>query len=220
MSRAQTANKKTKGQSSNRNVVYWVGGGVIGLGLIVWLAFAIASEPVVTDDIGYGQVTVDGAILPQYDVAVADPTVGTAAPVVSGNDWDGNDYTIGADGRPKIIIFLAHWCSHCQAELPRVVDWLGSGGLPSGVDMYGITVLTTRQRPNWPPQDWLVQSGWEQPTIMDDQSSSAWLAYGGSGTPFYVVLDGDNNVLVRQSGEIGAQGLDALAGVAQNSISG
>lgn len=199
--------------------VLWIIGGVVGLGLIVALAWSIASEPSLDDSIAFGEVTVEGNNLPFLaDPSAGDPALGFEAPAVSGADWDGNATTIAADGRPKIVIFLAHWCPHCQAEVPEVQRWLDSGGLPDDVDMYAATVLSDKLRPNWPPQDWLVDEGWTVPTIMDDEDGSVVLAYGVRGTPFYVVLDGDNNNLGRFSGAVGTAGLDTMVLIAQGSI--
>ena len=134
----------------NRTVI-WVVGGAVGLGLIVLLALSIASEPEVDDTIDYGTVTVDGDPLPFLeDTTVTDIALGFTAPSVSGTDWDGNVTSIEPDGRPKIVIFLAHWCQFCQAEVPEVQEWLEAGGLPENVDMYSISVFSDRLRPNWP----------------------------------------------------------------------
>ena len=70
-----------------------------------------------------------------------------------------------------------------------------------------MTIFTDRLRSNWPPQEWLIDEGWTAPTIMDDENSSSVFAYGVRGTPFYVVLDGDNRNLGRFSGEVGLGGL-------------
>jgi thiol-disulfide isomerase/thioredoxin len=207
-----------KQQSTSKSTLYWIIGGVLGLGLIVWLAFSIAGDEGLSDAIGFGEVNVEGAVLPVFpDSTVSDPAVEMTAPTVTGNDWDDVSTTIGPDGRPKIIVFLAHWCPHCQAEVPRIVDWVDSGGLGEDVDMYGITVLTDRLRGNWPPQDWLESSGWTLPTIMDDDISTAATAYGLLGTPFYVVLDGNDKVIARYSGEVGADGLNAMKALAAGS---
>ncbi|MGH8945143.1 MAG: TlpA family protein disulfide reductase, partial [Acidimicrobiia bacterium] len=131
---------------------------------------------------------------------------------------DGTTHTVGPDGRPKILIFLAHWCPHCQNEVPVVQDWLNSGGLPAEVDFYSFTVLSDHLRPNWPPQEWLVEEGWTPPVIMDDEQGSVVEAYGMRGTPFYVVLDGENRNVGRFSGEVGVPGLEAMARIAQDSI--
>jgi thiol-disulfide isomerase/thioredoxin len=204
----------------NRTVL-WIVGGVVGLGLIVALAWSIAGEPVVDESIAFGEVTVDGPNLPfVQDVAAGDQAIGVTAPTVSGGDWNGNSYTVGPDGRPKVLVYLAHWCQFCDAEVPEVQRWLDAGNLPEDVDMYSFTIRSQRGRPDWPPQDWLDGYGWTVPTIMDDNLGSADIAYGVVGTPFYVVLDGDNTVLGRISGAVGTAGLEAMVQLAQDSIEG
>jgi thiol-disulfide isomerase/thioredoxin len=202
----------------NLSTLWWILGGVVGLGLIVFLAISIAGEEEVDDSIGFGEITMEGDLLPALDDPLNDVALGTAAPTVSGADWDGNSYSISPDGTPKLVVLLAHWCPHCQAEVPVVQQWLDDGGLPEGVDIYSLTVATDRLRPNWPPQDWLVEEGWTVPVIMDDEIGTAAAGYGMVGTPMYVVLDGDNNVLQRISGEIGAAGLETLAQIAAESV--
>lgn len=191
-------------------------GGVVGLALVVLLAVAIAGEEQVDASIGYGDPVVTGDPLPIFDpTAAADPVVGLTAPSAVGADWEDNEVKIEADGRAKIVVFLAHWCPHCQAEVPVVQTWLDEGNLPDDVDMYSVVTSTDRLRPNWPPQDWLEEEGWTVPAIMDNEIGTVAVNYGMSGTPFYVVLDGDNNVIRRASGEIGTAGLNALVAEAQ-----
>lgn len=198
--------------------ILWIVGGVVGLGLIVALALSIASEPELDESIAFGEVTVEGDNLPFFDSASqGDVALGMTAPTLSGGDWEDNEYSIEADGRPKIVLFLAHWCSHCQNEVPRVQQWVDDGGLPTDVDMYSVTIFNDTLRPNWPPQDWLEEEGWTVPVIMDDEQDSAVLAYGVQGTPFYIVLDGDNTNLGRFSGEVGVSGLEAMVLLAQSS---
>ena len=196
--------------------VLWGIGGVVGLGLIILLAMSIASEESLDASIGFGEVEVVGAPLPilgdQGDVAF-----GLTAPSVSGADWNGVRHAIEPDGRAKIVLFLAHWCPFCQAEVPVVQSWLDAGNLPADVDLYSVTVQTDRFRPLWPPQDWLEDEGWTVPVIMDDEIGTVAAAFGMRGTPFYVVLDGANVNLLRVSGEIGVAGLEALVAVAQSS---
>ena len=211
---------KKKQQSSN-GLAYWIVGGVVGLGLIVWLAFSIAGDPGLNEEIGFGEITIEGEALPILaDLNAPDPTIGLTAPTVSGADWNDAPHTIEADGTPKIVVLLSHSCPHCQAEVPVIQAWIDSGGLPENVDMYAITVLTNRLQPNWPPQEWLIEEGWTVPTIMDDADNSAVLAYGMRATPFYVVLDGNNTNLGRFSGARGVPGLTAMVELAQSSISG
>jgi thiol-disulfide isomerase/thioredoxin len=191
-------------------------GGVVGLALVVLLAVAIAGEEPVDASIGYGDPVVTGDPLPIFDpAAAADPVVGLTAPSAVGADWEDNEVKIEADGRAKIVVFLAHWCPHCQAEVPVVQTWLDEGNLPDDVDMYSVVTSTDRLRPNWPPQDWLEEEGWTVPALMDNEIGTVAVNYGMSGTPFYVVLDGDNNVIRRASGEIGTAGLNVLVAEAQ-----
>ena len=219
MSTKTASNSK---RESNTGLIYWIAGGIVGLGLIVWLAIAIAGEGSVDEAIAFGDVTVEGDTLPFLESGSADPAVGQTAPTVTGEDWNDNQYTIGPDGRAKIIVMLAHWCPHCQAEVPVIQSWVDSGGVPEGVDLYGVTVLTNRVQDGdtWPPQDWLTEQGWRTPTIMDDQAGSVVEAYGLVSTPTYVVLGPDNENLGRVAGEIGIDGLNTLARIAAGSVDG
>jgi thiol-disulfide isomerase/thioredoxin len=191
-------------------------GGVVGLALIVLLAAAIAGEEEADASIGFGDPAVTGDPLPVYNSgSPTDPVVGLTAPETVGADWEENEVRIEADGRSKIVLFLAHWCPHCQVEVPVVQDWLDAGNLPDDVDIYSVATSTDRLRPNWPPQEWLEDEGWTVPVVMDDEIGTVAASYGMAGTPFYVVLDGENNVVRRVSGEIGTAGLDVLVAEAQ-----
>jgi len=218
---AKTATRKRAQQTNSRSTLLWVVGGVLGLALIVWLAMSIAGETDIEPSVAFGEVTVEGQPLPFLaDPTTSDPALGFTAPSVTGVDFDGTTHTVGPDGRPKILIFLAHWCPHCQAEVPEVQAWMDQGGLPAEVDMYSFTVLTEHVRPNWPPEEWLEEEGWTPPVIMDDEAGSVVTAYGMRGTPFYVVLDGENKNLGRFSGQVGVPGLEAMVRIAQDSIEG
>lgn len=220
MSTRTVTNKKQ--QQNKSNLIWWIAGGVIGFGLIVWLAIAIAGETAVDETVAFGEVTVEGDDLPFLESGSADPAAGMTAPTVTGETLDGEQLTIGPSENAKIVIMLAHWCPHCQREVPIVQDWVDSGGVPEGVELYGTTVLTNRVRDGdtWPPSDWLESEGWTVPTIKDDQSGSIVGAYGMTGTPTYVVLGPDNENLGRLSGEIGLDGLNAIAGIAADSVDG
>lgn len=216
----RTASRKNSESSSSNHLIWWIVGGVIGFGLIVWLAIAIAGETAVDEAVAFGEVTVEGDGLPFLQSGSADPAVGTSAPTVTGETLEGGEMTIGPGDNAKIIVMLAHWCPHCQREVPLIQDWVESGGLPDGVDMYGVTVLTNRVRDGdtWPPSEWLENEGWTSPTVKDDEAGSIVEAYGLTGTPTYVVLGPDNENLGRLSGEIGLDGLNAIAGIAADSL--
>lgn len=203
----------------NKNLM-WIIGGVVGLAIVVGLAWAIAGEQPLDESAGFGNPTVTGESLPVGGSGGGDPAVGMTAPTVVGADWKGTEVSIEPDGRPKIIVFLAHWCPHCQAEVPVVQQWVDDGNLPEGVDIYGVTIFTNSARVNFPPQAWLERENWTIPTLMDNSDNAVARGFGVASTPTYAVLDGDNVNLGRASGEIGVAGLNTLAAIAEASIEG
>lgn len=166
---------------------------------------------------GFGDVFVVGEPLPVFEPGTGDdPALGLQAPSLTGEDGTGTGLTIGPDGKAKIVVLLAHWCPHCQAQMPVLQSWLDSGGLPMGVDLYAVAVLTDRLRDEstWPPAEWLAGEGWTYPTIEDDDEGRAATALGVTGVPLFVVLDGNNTVLGRIAGELDVGQLDTLAQLA------
>ncbi len=146
----------------------------------------------------------------------AHPAVGTPAPTVTGTDFEGRAVEIAATGEPTAIVFLAHWCPHCQAEVPAVQAWLEAGELPAGTKLVAVATGTDAARANYPPSAWLEREGWTPPVLVDDAAGTAAEAYGLSAYPFWVLLDGDGNVAVRAAGgvtpEAVGEALVALAG--------
>ncbi|MDY7105038.1 MAG: TlpA disulfide reductase family protein [Actinomycetota bacterium] len=166
-------------------------------------------------------VAVDGDVLPPHpgnggeDVAV---TQGLTAPPVRGQNFEGESMTITpGDGTPKMMVFLAHWCPHCQDEVPVIQDWLDDGNLPDGVEMVAVSTAVGRVSGNYPPSEWLEGEGWTVPTMVDQNEGdgSAGLvarAYGLSGFPYFVAVDGNGTVVFRGSGELSQEELSSLAG--------
>lgn len=157
-----------------------------------------------------GVPTITGLGLVPFENPTGDPAVGRPAPTVVGASFDGRPVSIGGTGRPAIIIFLAHWCSHCQAEVPLVQAWLDGGGLPDGVDIVSVSTATDPAAPNYPPDAWLAREGWTPPVVVDPTGSIAD-AYGLPGFPYFVFVDADGNVAGRISGEVPVADLEAIA---------
>ncbi|HEX6419387.1 MAG TPA: TlpA disulfide reductase family protein [Acidimicrobiales bacterium] len=154
--------------------------------------------------------TAAGSPLPALPQAGGDPAVGAAMPVLSGTTLDGDSITVPTPGRPTMIVYLAHWCPHCRAEVPVVQRWVDEGGLPEGVDLVAVSTAADERRPNYPPAAWLAGEGWTAPTLVDGDGAAA-TASGVSAFPFFVAVDGEGTVVARTSGELGADRLDALA---------
>jgi thiol-disulfide isomerase/thioredoxin len=183
-------------------------GAVVGaFVLIAVVALAVVSSPEKTFE--HGDVEVRGTPLPELADG-ADPAVGQAAPELVGESFDGTPVAIEDDGRPKVVVFLAHWCSHCQAEVPAIQSWIDDGGLPEDVDLYSVATANSAVRGNYPPDRWLEGEGWTPPVLVDSETNQAAVAMGQAGTPFWVAVDADGRVVARTSGEIGTSGLESL----------
>jgi cytochrome c biogenesis protein CcmG, thiol:disulfide interchange protein DsbE len=184
------------------------------LGVIV--ALVVGGDDEGSDDGGdlYQPVTVDGEPLPDFTEEmrvgqVDDPAVGEAVPVVSGFDYDGNAVAIdpASDG-PTMVVLLAHWCPHCNEEIPVLNEWRDSGEIPEELNIVGVSTGISSDAPNYPPDEWLVEMDWQWPVIADDappddnSPSPAMGAYGGTSYPTLVLIDADGRVQTRLSGEV------------------
>jgi cytochrome c biogenesis protein CcmG, thiol:disulfide interchange protein DsbE len=155
--------------------------------------------------------TITGAPLPDFENPNGDRAIGQAAPEVSGTDFTGKPTEIKADGRPKVVMFLAHWCPHCQAEVPLIQTWVSAGGVPQGVDLVSVATGIDPSRPNYPPDAWFQREGWTVPVIADPTNSVA-AAYGLAAYPFWVFVGPDGKVVARAAGEITIPDLEAEIG--------
>ena len=134
-----------------------------------------------------------------------DPAVGQTPPVLEGFSFDGSPVKIDpADGRAKVVIFVAHWCPHCQREVPLLVQWQRDGLVPSGLDVIGIATSSDPASPNFPPSEWLAREEFPAlwPVMADSGEKTAATAMGVSGFPFFVLIDADGKVALRISGEV------------------
>ena len=155
------------------------------------------------------QVSIAGQPLPEYPGSAADPAVGQPMPTLSGVGLDGRQISIGPDDGPMAVVVLAHWCTHCQAELPRIVQFIQQGGVPGGVAVVGLSTGIDAVRPNYPPSAWFDREAWQQPTLIDDAGSRALGALGMSSFPGFVFVDGQGRVALRLTGEIGPEAFGA-----------
>ncbi len=209
--------------STNRSTIIWIVVGVVAvIGLFV---VALTSGGRGGAGLGgsytveaFGEVTVEGTLTPtdpsSVGVVANDPEVGQPAPVVTGTNWDGEPTSISADGTPRVIVFLAHWCPHCQNEVPRLVSALDGGTTIGGAELVGVATSTNITRGNYPPAAWLSNAGWSAPIIMDDQDMSVLRAYGISSFPGWAVVSGDGNIVARATGELSMDQVEALAALA------
>jgi cytochrome c biogenesis protein CcmG, thiol:disulfide interchange protein DsbE len=126
--------------------------------------------------------------------------------------------TIGGptDG-PTLYVFLAHWCPHCNDEIPELIE-LRNRAAPRGHErdrhqhrrrQHGaeLSAVGVARRPG-------VAVG----VARDGRQRrvDGFVVNGGGGFPYLMIVDADGNVLVRASGTKSAEELavwisDALA---------
>lgn len=179
----------------------------VGLAVVVVVALVAAillsrpDETVGTMPLD-ASVTVSGDSLPAFGGDPAsDAAIGLVAPTLNGQAFDGEEIAITNDGRPKVILFLAHWCPHCQREVPVLQSYANETGFPDTVDIYSVATSYNSTQPNWPPSSWSDREGWTFPALVDDPESTAFQAFGQGGFPYYVLIDSNGRGALRMSGE-------------------
>ncbi|MFM8452635.1 MAG: TlpA family protein disulfide reductase [Acidimicrobiaceae bacterium] len=196
---------KKSDSSSNKSV--WLIGGIaalIAVAAIIAVASQSGSDEVVEGVEEFHPVEVVGEPLPEFSTnGQTDPAVGMMAPVLTGQGFTGNKI-VTTPGTPTLLVFLAHWCPHCQREVPLLVKWNSSGEIPSGLDVIAITTSTDPASPNFPPSEWLAREQFPAlwPVMTDSGEKTAANAMGVSGFPFFVLIDAEGKVALRISGEI------------------
>lgn len=204
-----------KKPTTSRPSWIWLGLGAIVL--VALVAAVVASRGGSGDDepaAGVEQtrpVEVTGSALPALPDGGADPAIGKQAPILNGQSFDGTPVEIAPNGKGRLVLFVAHWCPHCQNEVPLLVDHLKTTELPAGVSLVTVSTATTDTRPNYPPSSWLDREGWTAPVLADDADGTAANAYGLPGFPYIVALDRSGKVIGRLSGEFPAATFDAMA---------
>ncbi len=153
-------------------------------------------------------VAVSGTPLATLTDSTKDPAVGKTAPTLTGVTFNGSPVTIGNTGRAHLVIFVAHWCPHCQAEVPRIVSLATAGQIP--VPVVSVATGTDPSRPNYPPSAWLAREGWPYPVLVDTKTETAATSYGLPGYPFLVFVDAQGKVVGRLSGEVATSDLTKL----------
>jgi thiol-disulfide isomerase/thioredoxin len=163
-------------------------------------------------------VTVDGTPLPTFDPQQSpDPAVGKTIPTLTGKSiYTGDPVTVTSKtDKPQAVIFVAHWCPHCQNEVPELVT-LAKDGVFDGVDVTAVATSTNDQYPNYPPSAWLKKVGWPFPVMADSTTGTAAQAYGISAFPYFVLVNADGTVAGRATGELSSAQIRANISALKN----
>jgi len=210
----------------SRSRAPWIIGAVVALVVIIFAAVMVTSgggdDETASGGTGTGSAVVTGAVtvtgtkLPTIPEGGSDPAVGTAFPSLAGtNLLDGSPLTIGADGRAKLVVFVAHWCPHCQREVPVITKWIAANGMPDDVELYAVSTAVAKDRGNFPPASWLVREQWPVRTLADDTDGSAFQAAGLTSFPSFVAVGADGKVKARTSGELTTAEFEQLLATAR-----
>ena len=166
---------------------------------------------IVASDVAAQPATISGDPLPTDLGESSDPALGRPLPRVEGRSFDEAPVAVGnadVDGagdpsaaEPTVVVVMAHWCPHCQAEIPRIVDAYSRGELPLGVRVVGVATANDPLRGNFPPAAWLRRESWPFATMVDDEDGSVSHALGVTGFPTLIAVDADGKVALRASGE-------------------
>lgn len=104
--------------------------------------------------------------------------IGQAAPAIRRPDLAGNVVDLAAYlSAPTLLLFWSPGCPHCQSLLPEIKAFERAPGRPR-------TVIVSRG-----PGALNQEAGFASPVVLDDDQTIA-RAFGASGTPAAVLLDG------------------------------
>ncbi|MGZ8804955.1 MAG: TlpA family protein disulfide reductase [Microbacterium sp.] len=152
-------------------------------------------------------VRVDGEALPPLGDPSTDAAIGLTAPVLVGESFDGSGVTTASEGGPVMVVFLAHWCPHCNEEIPRLLELEAAGRFPDDLKIVAVSTAVSPDSPGFPPSEWIVEKGWLWPVMADDVDfvnvdapNVGATAFGVTGFPFIAVVGADGTVLARWSG--------------------
>jgi thiol-disulfide isomerase/thioredoxin len=139
--------------------------------------------------------------LPLFEQGQPDAALGvTLGDVVGHEYYTDSDLTFDpSDGTPRAWLIWAHWCPHCQRELPALSDWYAANGddYPD-VELVSITSAIAPDRGN-PLEPYLDELQTPFPVLVDSDSSLAQ-QLGVNAFPFWVFTAGDGTTVLRVAG--------------------
>lgn len=173
------------------------------------------------DDVSVVAGATTGGGLPPYPTSGPDPAVGLTIPTITGTDhYTGEEVTLGVGDTATITMIWAHWCPHCQTEVPMLAELVASGALDEfdAVRFQSVTTFIDDSRPN-PLGPYLEQVDLGMPLLVDEDGSIA-AGLGMQAVPSWIVTDPDGRVLGRFTGAIGEEALLSVVAEVQGLVGG
>jgi thiol-disulfide isomerase/thioredoxin len=159
----------------------------------------------VANSVSVNASTVNGTTGPdkleEIPQSSADSEIGKIVPTISAQDFQAKEITIAPGAKPYVLVFLAHWCGHCQKEVPLITRLYEEDKLPKSVDFIAVATNTSDTADNYPPSKWLDREGWPWQIVADDQQGTLNNSMGGSGFPYVIYVNADGTIQTRTSGE-------------------
>jgi thiol-disulfide isomerase/thioredoxin len=161
-----------------------------------WTMLSTVNEPAPLDVLR-GARRLRLALVPQpfplsWPALPSPPKIGSPAPPLDLKAYRGKLPADLDDGRPHLLFFWATWCAPCKASLPEVLAFERA----RGAQVIAITDELGEQLDTF-------FKGYDGPfpqTVAVDAYRHAFMAYGVSGTPSFVLVDGDGVVRATASG--------------------
>ncbi len=204
-----------RADSGSNPLLKWMIAGVVVLVAVAVGVALLASrdgeQQAQTDVAQVSDVSIEGAPLPRFEGEEPDPAMEMQAPAFAATTFDGTEVSVlPGDGTAKVIGFFAHWCPHCQRELPRIADWMANNELPAGVEVIAVSTAVDAGRPNYPPSAWFEEEQWPAVVVRDSAEDEIGEAYGLAGFPYTVGVDAEGRVVARVAGELNDEAWEFL----------
>lgn len=155
---------------------------------------------------GFMMGTDDAAVVQQSDGPAGE--VGTAIPTVEGQDFAGHDVGFGPGDGPLVVMFAAHWCEYCQADLEELAAARADGSFDPPATFIAVS---TRHLPfvSWPPTSALDLGAADE--VLVDTNSAIAREFGVSSVPQWYFIDSHGVVQERHTGTLSPDEVTELA---------
>lgn len=139
--------------------------------------------------------------LPVFEQGQPDAALGMVLGEVDGVEYYTETELVidPTDGKARAWLIWAHWCPHCQRELPPLSDWYAENAdLYPNVELISVTSSIDPTRGN-PLEPYLDELQLPFPAILDPDNTLAG-QFGLNAYPFWVFTAPDGATLLRIAG--------------------
>jgi cytochrome c biogenesis protein CcmG/thiol:disulfide interchange protein DsbE len=145
------------------------------------------------------QLTLVPKPLPQkWPALPGPPKLGSAAPPLTLTAFRGTPPETLSDGKQKLLVFWATWCGPSKASMPEVLAYAAETNT---------SVIAITDEPAELVAPFFKESRPFPQTVAIDELRRAFVAYGVSGTPTFVLVDGEGVIRSYSTGYRPATGL-------------